>query len=55
MSVCLAATNYDLACNTMNTSVTTDNIRHICIPVDYLLKPLCLPVFCLFTYNKFRN
>jgi len=55
MSVCLVVTNYDLACNTMNTSVTTDNVRHVCIPVDYLLKPLCLPLFSLYTCNKFRN
>ena len=55
MSVYLVVTNYGLACNTMNTSVTTDNFRHVCIPVDYPLKLLCLPVFCLYTHNKFRN
>jgi hypothetical protein len=55
MSVCLVVINYDLACNTMNISVTTDNVKHVCIPVDYLPKLLCLPVFCLYTCNKFRN
>jgi len=55
MSVCLVVTNYGLACNTMNASVTTDNVRHVCIPMDYLLKPFSLPVFCLYTCKKFRN
>jgi len=27
-SACLVVTNYDHACNTMNISVTTDNVRH---------------------------